>query len=110
MSRGHKMSIGRKIKELRKSKNISQKKLAELSGLSQAFISTIENDHKHISLNSLEKICNSLQVNFSIFFYEKECNYFNNQKYLNSIIREVKKLNRAERKKLQEFLFEINRR
>jgi len=109
------VDIGKKIKHLRESKNISQTKLAKDSKLSQAFISSIENDHKRISLNALEKICNALNIEIVDFFVgDKKALYLNddikeNNPELFNLIKELEKSSPGEIKKLKEFLKEINK-
>jgi len=60
--------LGRRIKELRSSKNYSQSHLAELTGLNRAHISAIENGHQNISLDSLIKLALCLDVRLSELF------------------------------------------
>lgn len=50
------------IKELRKSKNMSQKKLARISGLSQSHISEIENEIESPTLHVLDRIATALEI------------------------------------------------
>jgi len=109
------VDIGKKIKYLRESKNISQTELAKLSKLSQAFISSIENDHKRISLNALEKICTALNIDVVDFFVgDKKSLYLNddikeNNSELFNLIKELEKSSPSEIRKLKEFLKEINK-
>lgn len=56
--------LGRKIKEFRLSKGLSQEELAEKCNLSTSYISYIETGKKKINFSQLEKISNEL--NFSI--------------------------------------------
>lgn len=56
--------LGRKIKEFRLSKGLSQEDLAEKCNLSTSYISYIETGKKKINFSQLEKISNEL--NFSI--------------------------------------------
>ena len=51
---------GKKLRELREKKGLTQKKLAELSGQRQATISDIENDNRSYELQTLEKIVEPL--------------------------------------------------
>ncbi|WP_138206390.1 helix-turn-helix domain-containing protein [Haloimpatiens lingqiaonensis] len=61
-----------KIKELRKKKNISQYKLAELMGLNQSQISKIENDKRNLKANELKKISEILEVPVTELFFSEE--------------------------------------
>lgn len=61
--------IGKRIKMARKRLHISQMQLAELSDLSNVYISNIENGKKMISLNSLIRIANVLRVSCDELLY-----------------------------------------
>lgn len=61
--------IGKRIKMARKRLHISQMQLAELSDLSNVYISNIENGKKMISLNSLIRIANALRVSCDELLY-----------------------------------------
>jgi transcriptional regulator with XRE-family HTH domain len=60
--------VGRKIRELRKMKVLSQEKLGELANFHFSYIGRVENGKKNISLNNLTRIANALEVNVSDFF------------------------------------------
>ena len=57
--------IGTNIKFLRVSKGISQQELANLSSIDRAFISTIENGKRNLSISVLHKISVSLDSNIN---------------------------------------------
>ena len=50
------------LKKLRKSKSFSQAKLAELSALSQAYISELESGEKQPTLKVIKKLAKALEV------------------------------------------------
>ena len=54
--------IGRRIKETRKQKKISQATLAEIAGLSVSYISFVENAKRNVSLKSLVSIANAMDT------------------------------------------------
>lgn len=58
-------NIGLAISELRISSNLSQEKLAELSGLHRTYVSDVERGSRNITLNSLSKIADALQISLS---------------------------------------------
>lgn len=64
--------LGKRIKELRKRKNLSQEKLAELVGFeSSNSISNVENGYNYPSIQNLEKILKVLDSSFiDIFTFE----------------------------------------
>lgn len=60
-----------KLKEERERKHISQEMLAELSGVSRATISKLENNAVDVcSSNTLVKLADALNVNVSALFME----------------------------------------
>lgn len=66
------LDIGRKLKEIRISKNITQKELAEKVNLTAGFISQIENNQIVPSLTSFIQICEALGVKASQILNENE--------------------------------------
>ena len=60
--------FGRKVKELRKSINISQNELAERVGVSKDYIGLIERGLRSPSLQVIERIANSLGVAIKSLF------------------------------------------
>ncbi len=64
--------IGRKVKQLRLSKNLSLTDLSKRSGLSKSHISQIENERISPSVAAIVKLSNALGVPLSSFFEEGE--------------------------------------
>ncbi|HEY9059371.1 MAG TPA: helix-turn-helix transcriptional regulator [Pseudobacteroides sp.] len=61
-------SIGATIRKLRKAKNWSQEELGFQSNVHPSYIGVIERGEKSISIDSLEKILNGLNITFEDFF------------------------------------------
>lgn len=61
-------SIGEKLKKLRKEQKRTLKNLAEETGFSISFLSQVERGKSNVTLESLKKISDALDVNPSIFF------------------------------------------
>ncbi len=64
------MDAKEKIKQIMKNKNISEYRLAKLSGLSQSTISNIFVRNTAPTLPTIEAICNGLGITMSQFFAE----------------------------------------
>ncbi len=65
--------IGKNIKKYRKQKGITQRQLAEENFLSDSFIAKFESvTFQTISIDTLEKIAISLNVDISKFFEEDD--------------------------------------
>jgi len=62
------MSVGNKIKDFRKKQDLSQDKLAKLSGLDRTYINSVENGRRNISIVNLEKIAIALNVKITKIF------------------------------------------
>lgn len=60
--------LGQRIKELRKAKNITQEKLAELVNVEPTTISNMECGRNYPNLATLEKVLEVLKSNFSEVF------------------------------------------
>lgn len=57
------MNVGQKIKMIRRTKNISQTKLSEITGISRSYISEMEKGkYENISINVLCDLCKGLGV------------------------------------------------
>jgi transcriptional regulator with XRE-family HTH domain len=76
LSGGDQMSlpetVGNRIRELRKAKGWTQEQLAEAAGLHYSYIGGVERGDRNISLETLEKIMNGLQVPAEEIFKFKE--------------------------------------
>ena len=60
--------VGNRIKELRGKLGISQEELGFRSGVHRTYIASLEVGKRNISVATLEKIVNALEVSFSEFF------------------------------------------
>lgn len=60
--------VGKRIKELRNILGISQEELSFSSGVHRTYIASLEVGKRNISVATLEKIVNALEVSFSEFF------------------------------------------
>lgn len=60
--------FGKKLKEIRNNKKISQEKLASMAGLHRTYISDIERGNKNVSLLNIEKLSKALRTKISDFF------------------------------------------
>lgn len=77
--------IGRRIKEIRQHKRLTQEKLAEMCNLSASYISYIESaKKKRASLESLVKIANNLGVTVDTFLNEYQ--KYDTNKYESALI------------------------
>jgi transcriptional regulator with XRE-family HTH domain len=60
--------FGNKVREIRKTKNLSQEDLADKAELHRTYIGMIERAEKNITLINIQKIANALQVNIKELF------------------------------------------
>lgn len=65
-------SIGHILKKLRKERKLTLKDLAEQTGVSISFLSQVERGKSSVTLESLRKIADALNVDPSVFFSESE--------------------------------------
>jgi len=67
------VSFGKRIRNIRNSKNISQERLAEMSGLHPTYIGQLERGEKSPTLESIYKISKGLEMTVSgLFSYMEE--------------------------------------
>lgn len=59
------MSIGKRIKNLRKLNKLTQVELAKKANISRSYLADIENDRYNASVDTLKAIANNLNVNLS---------------------------------------------
>ncbi len=50
------------VKKYRLQQNLSQEKLAELSGLHRTYISSVEREQRNISIDNISKIATALKI------------------------------------------------
>ncbi len=63
------MNLGNTIKYIRIQKEIKQNALAQCCGISQAYLSQIENNRKEPNMPTLKIICNKLNITIPILFF-----------------------------------------
>ncbi|MCL1823010.1 MAG: helix-turn-helix domain-containing protein [Oscillospiraceae bacterium] len=61
-------SLGNKLRELRRSAELSQEQLALEAGITPHYFGQVERGEKNITVHTLEKICRVLNISLSDFF------------------------------------------
>lgn len=56
------ISVGERIRAIRKAKGLTQQQLAELSGLDDAYIGSVERGERNFSIDTFEKVLLALNV------------------------------------------------
>ena len=95
------MDVGKRITELREAAGITTNRLANLCGLSQSFIRSVELGEKRITVENLGFICDSLKISLKDFFDVPEETPVAEQEQL---IRMIECLNVRQRESLMSFL------
>ena len=62
------MSLGKRIRDIRQSKALTQSQVSNRTGLAVPYLSRIENDHIEPCFSTLQKISEALDVNLVDFF------------------------------------------
>lgn len=55
-------AFGKRVREVRKGKGISQERLAEIAGIDRSYMGNIERGEKNITLKKAYEICDALDV------------------------------------------------
>ena len=63
-----KLSVGKRVKELRNKLKISQEELADLAGLDRTYVTSVECGRRNISIVNIEKLAKALKVSLAVFF------------------------------------------
>lgn len=61
-------AVGKRLRELRKNRGLSQEKMAETAGVNPKYYSEIERGKRNITLKVMDKISASLGITFRDFF------------------------------------------
>ena len=64
--------FGTNVRHYREQKNISQEKLAEMSGLHRTYIRDLERFQRNISLSNIQKIADALEVETYVLFLQNK--------------------------------------
>ena len=56
------IAFGKRVREVRKSKGISQERLAEMAGIDRSYMGNIERGEKNITLKKAYEVCDALDV------------------------------------------------
>jgi len=95
------MNVGKRITELREQANISTNRLANLCGLSQSFIRSVELDEKGITVENLSLICDALHIQLRDFFDKPD---IGDDEELNVLQQQISRLTIRQQKALAAFL------
>ncbi len=60
--------FGVRVKELRLQKELSQEKLANIAEIDRTYMTSLENGHRNVSLQNIEKIVTALGIDLTEFF------------------------------------------
>lgn len=61
-------SLGDRLRELRQDRAMSQEQVANIAEITTAFLGQVERGTKNITVRTLEKVCNALNVTLPEFF------------------------------------------
>jgi transcriptional regulator with XRE-family HTH domain len=66
------IKFGKKVREERLKRGLSQEQLAEKANVHRTYIGMVERAEKNITLENIEKIANALNINISVLFENNE--------------------------------------
>lgn len=92
--------LGKRIRQHRTEKKLSQEKLAELAGLNTIYISEVERGVKNASVETIFKISQRLGINIADLFQNIDnTGHFENQ-FINEMTDMMMELSKAEQAKM----------
>lgn len=101
----NKQIFGKRLQELRKNKNLTQVKLAELINTEESHISALERGKHFPTYETLEKIAKALEVEYhELFFF---LHYRDNNFLLKENLKTLEKANPEQQKIIYHFLSSI---
>jgi transcriptional regulator with XRE-family HTH domain len=63
-----KLTFGKRLRELRQAKGMTQESLAHEAGLDRTYVSSVERGERNISLENIQRLALALGVNIKDFF------------------------------------------
>lgn len=91
--------VGKRIKEYREVKGISVNKLANISGISQSYLRSVELSEKNPSIEKIERICCGLDISLEEFFTNSK-----GKEMEDELVREIYRLDKEQKEALKIFL------
>ena len=61
-------NVGNRLREIRVSKGLSQEHVAHIANVTPAYFGQVERGTKNVTVRTLEKICNALNISLAEFF------------------------------------------
>jgi transcriptional regulator with XRE-family HTH domain len=61
-------SVGNRLREIRLNKGLSQEQVAHIADVTPAYFGQVERGAKNVTVFTLEKICNALNISLAEFF------------------------------------------
>jgi transcriptional regulator with XRE-family HTH domain len=96
------VSVGQRVRDIRKQKGLSQEELGERAGFSFSYVGGVERAEKNISVTNLEKIATALDTTVAeLFKYTKNVRMTHSEKdrIINKINQRLNTLTTTELKK-----------
>lgn len=94
------MDIAARIKFFREQKGYTVNKLANLAGISQSYLRSVELGQKNPTVETLSELCWALDISLRDFFDDEALSSLRNDE----LLQQIYKLTDAQRKALSDFL------
>lgn len=72
MNLNHNFSCGERLRQLRGARALSQEQLALRAGITPAYLGLVERGQRNPTVNTIEALCNVLNISLSEFFSTEE--------------------------------------
>lgn len=94
------MDVGDRIRRIREERGLSQRRLAQLAGIGQSFLSQVERGEKDPGIKTLLNICKALNVSIAHLFEDGG----DLPPHIRSLIREARSLSPEQAEQLAKFI------
>ena len=68
MKNNFSFDLGERLRELRQNRAMSQEQVAHIADITPAYLGQVERSTKNITVRTLEKVCNALNITLADFF------------------------------------------
>ena len=97
MENNFSFDVGQQLREFRQSRAMSQEQVAHIADITPAYLGQVERGTKNITVHTLQKVCNALNISLAEFFCTTKEADRNMDEVSNQIIHQLHNKSEAEK-------------